>query len=557
MSRRIVYTDPNCNQYEVASCGSCGTPAPAPCDTCPKCPSKPSCHTECATCVEAQYGVSQLGQGLQYEYVVGLGNEDRVMADGQLGGNGSNFIHWSWLDPSIVDPTKDFVPRVLEQRCDGKKLVATDRNTLQLQNPNGQILQTWTNPFSALNTLTTLQYRLTDTNPYLSQVVSIPAGNPVEVRAGVGIDLEAIPGGGFKIINTSVIEPTAIQRASNSGITLTGTGTGQSPYVIGIDCGTLRGHCGFVTSVNGQVPDENGNLIVASGSTGVSSILPDPANILTFTPAGSGILQAGISCANLKANCGLLDTNSMIPLTRISQTGATTGQVPVWNGTNWVATTPSVGTSVQYQEEGTNTGSANPTVINFTGTGVTASQTGGVVTVNVAGGSSSVAPVGGISFIIERDGVLPAGNDTSSISTTFDSVFAVNNTLPSSFAMSGNNLTIQQGKYLVEANVEFELRTDSGTASTVYVFDCDAALVIGTALSRSQWTRQNVPLPGGIFGYSLDSGKIVYILDVTTATTVDLSTATSACGMSRAGSFSTTAATIMRTTQYVTINKLA
>ena len=385
-----TYTDPYCNTYPIASCGSCGTPAPDPCNTCPKYPQTNTCHTECATCVEAQYGVSQLGQGLQYEYVVGLGNEDRVMADGQLGGNGSNFIHWSWLDPSIVDPSKDFVPRVLEQRCDGKKLVATDRNTLQLQNPNGQILQTWTNPFSALNTLTTLQFRLTDTNPFLNQVVSIPAGNPVEVRAGVGIDLETIPGGGFKIINTSVIEPTVIQRVANSGITLAGNGSGTNPFIIGIDCGTLRGRCGFVTSVNGQVPDENGNLIVAGGSTGISSILPDPANILTFTPAGSGILQAGLNCANLKANCSLLDTSSMIPLTRIAQTGATTGQVPVWNGTNWVATTPSSGTSVQYQEEGANTGTANPTVINFTGTGVTASQTGGVVTVNVAGGGASV-----------------------------------------------------------------------------------------------------------------------------------------------------------------------
>lgn len=437
-------------QHNVASCGSCGTPAPEPCNSCPQCP------ILCAeTCVQPTCGVSQPNVGLQERYIIGLGNEDRVNTNGLIANTGFNYIPWYWQDPSILDPTASFTPKRYN-RCDGKYFEAPDRNTYVFKNANGTIIKTWINPYSTLNTSAGITLKLTDTNPFLNQDVLVLAGNPIEVSAGTGIDIIPLASG-FRIVNTSVIEPTVIQRVSTSGLTLTGSGTSINPFLIGIDCGTLSRNCGLVKSVNGIVPDENGNVVSSGGSSGISSILPDAANIISFTPTSSGILQTNFSCSNLKVSCNLLDTSSFIPLSRIAQSNATIGQIPVWNGTNWVASTPAGGsTTVQYQEEGANTGTTNPTVINFTGSGAVATQSGGVVTVNIPGGATSALGQGlAARYILNSNEnlTIPINSDALAnieIIKPANQLIIDNNPTPSLFTISGTNITFNvSGEYLL------------------------------------------------------------------------------------------------------------
>lgn len=449
-------------QHNVASCGSCGTPAPAPCNTCPQCP------VLCAeTCVQPTCGVSQPNVGLQERYIIGLGNEDRVNTNGLIANTGFNYIPWYWQDPSILDPTASFTPKRYN-RCDGKYFEAPDRNTYVFKNANGTIIKTWINPYSTLNALAGITLKLTDTNPFLNQEVLVLAGNPIEFSAGTGIDIIPLASG-FRIVNTSVIEPTVIQRVATSGLTLTGSGTSINPFLIGIDCGTLSRNCGLVKSVNGIVPDENGNVVSSGGSAGISSILPDAANIVSFTPTSSGILQTNFSCSNLKVSCNLLDTSSFIPLSRIAQSNATIGQIPVWNGTNWVASTPAGGsTTVQYQEDGANTGTTNPTVINFTGSGAVATQSGGVVTVNIPGGTASTLGQGlsaTYSLVGNEELIIPVNSDANAnitINKSANLLTVHNNPTPSLFTISGTNITFNvPGEYLLMASATTEIRTNS------------------------------------------------------------------------------------------------
>lgn len=466
-------------QHNVASCGSCGTPAPKPCNTCPQCP------VLCAeTCVQPTCGVSQPNVGLQERYIIGLGNEDRVNTNGLIANTGFNYIPWYWQDPSILDPTASFTPKRYN-RCDGKYFEAPDRNTYVFKNANGTIIKTWINPYSTLNTLAGITLKLTDTNPFLNQEVLVLAGNPIEVSAGTGIDIIPLASG-FRIVNTSVIEPTVIQRVSTSGLTLTGSGTSINPFLIGIDCGTLSRNCGLVKSVNGIVPDENGNVVSSGGSAGISSILPDAANIISFTPTSSGILQTNFSCSNLKVSCNLLDTSSFIPLSRIAQSNATIGQIPVFNGINWVASTPAGGsTTVQYQEDGANTGTTNPTVINFTGSGAVATQSGGVVTVNIPGGVSTLgqgfqgtylvsANISAVQLISIPDNIFGFRQESvfsSSLRTDL-------NTAPSLFSVSGTRLTINQsGDYLVIVTSRGRIATTSSNIP-VYPITFRASMVM-------------------------------------------------------------------------------
>lgn len=449
-------------QHNVASCGSCGTPAPKPCNTCPQCP------VLCAeTCVQPTCGVSQPNVGLQERYIIGLGNEDRVNTNGLIANTGFNYIPWYWQDPSILDPTASFTPKRYN-RCDGKYFEAPDRNTYVFKNANGTIIKTWINPYSTLNALAGITLKLTDTNPFLNQDVLVLAGNPIEFSAGTGIDIIPLASG-FRIVNTSVIEPTVIQRVATSGLTLTGSGTSINPFLIGIDCGTLSRNCGLVKSVNGIVPDENGNVVSSGGSAGISSILPDAANIVSFTPTSSGILQTNFSCSNLKVSCNLLDTSSFIPLSRIAQSNATIGQIPVWNGTNWVASTPAGGsTTVQYQEDGANTGTTNPTVINFTGSGAVATQSGGVVTVNIPGGAASALGQGlsaTYSLVGNEELIIPVNSDANAnitINKSANLLTVHNNPTPSLFTISGTNITFNvPGEYLLMTSATTDIRTTS------------------------------------------------------------------------------------------------
>lgn len=475
-----TYTNPyTCETHPVASCGTCHTPTPKPCDTCPKCP------VLCPElCTQAKHGISQPRVGLQERYVVGLGNEDRVNTEGLIANTEFNSIPWYWLAESILDPEVAFTPKRYE-RCDGTYFEAPDRNTYIKKAPNGTIIKTWKNPFSTLNASAGLTINVTDSIPFLNENVFVNAGDPIKLRAGTGIDLTVQNDGTIEIINTSVIDPTVVQRVNNSGITLAGTGTSTNPYLIGIDCGTLRANCGLVKSVNGVTPDQNGNVNVSGGSSGITNILPDPANIVSFTPTSSGILQTNFSCQNLKNSCNLLDTSSLIPLSRIEQSGATTGQIPVWNGTNWVAQTPSGGsTTVQYQRNGTNTGSTNPTVVNFTGNGVNATQAGGVVTVNIPGGGAAALNQG-LYVRFQADGNLFLSSaNTSTAEKAATNVQVFYNPTPSLFTISGTTITFNQaGEYLLMASPTMRLRSSS-TNATFY----DLYTQVGYAIPNATGT---------------------------------------------------------------------
>lgn len=520
-----TYTNPyTCEQHNVASCGGCGTPSPKPCKTCPRCP------VLCPeTCQQPTYGISQPRVGLQERYIVGLGNEDRINTNGLVTNTEFNSIPWYWLAESTLDPEAPFTPKRYD-RCDGKYFEAPDRNTYHFKNPNGTIIKTWKNPFSTLNTLAGITINVTDAAPIVNENVFVKAGDPIKLRAGTGIDLRVQNNGTIEIVNTSVIDPTVIQRVANSGLTLTGTGTSANPYLIGIDCGTLSRNCGLVKSVNGVTPDENGNVSVSGGSTGITNILPDPANIVSFTPTSAGILQTNFSCQNLKTSCNLLDTSSLIPLNRIAQSNATTGQVPVWNGTNWVAQTPSGGsTTVQYQEEGTNTGTTNPTVVNFTGNGVTASQSGGVVTVNVPGGAATLLqgldarygfPVATSADFLS----LPAGTSVAPVQRTATVLQILNNPTPSLFSISGTAITFNQsGEYMLMITPYVKVKTDANNAPLypIEVF-CTYALPGVTNTFGAPVNSMNSPLFAVASGVtSSTSYSITQVVNVAAGQTIN------------------------------------
>lgn len=228
-----------------------------------------SCQAPSHACIEPEFGVSS-PNGLYASYQFGLGVENKVKLPGSGQNSGHNLIPWYGIDWSFLDPSFPFSPRIVEN-CDGTIREEKDRTTLLVKNPFGDIIKEYKAP-SVAGGSGSYSVRITDSNPLTNQVITPASGEPLVIEAGDGIDLIAI-NGGYRIKNSSIATPVKLISAPGSGIVITGgqnqadtDGIVKQTFTVGIDCGTLRGNCGLVKSVNGVVPDMVGNVTLTTGS---------------------------------------------------------------------------------------------------------------------------------------------------------------------------------------------------------------------------------------------------------------------------------------------------
>jgi hypothetical protein len=258
-----------------------------------------TCETPSYGCVEPQYGVSS-PNGLYATYQFGLGVEDKVKLPGSGQNSGHNLIPWYGIDWSFADPSLPFSPRIIEN-CDGTIREESDRRTLLVKNPFGDVLREFKAPTFAFGN-STYSVRITDTNPITDVVITPSAGEPLIIDAGDGIDLIAI-NGGYRIKNSSIAVPVKLIPAPGSGIVVTGgqnqadtDGVVKQTFTLGLDFGTLRASGGFVRTVNGISPDNTGNVTLTTGSgvSGLNSIVSPNGSITTNVPS-SGVASVDVN----------------------------------------------------------------------------------------------------------------------------------------------------------------------------------------------------------------------------------------------------------------------
>lgn len=582
-----------CSRGVASNCDSC-CPKPEP-----KCPKPPVCHEPkpcIPVCREGRVGISANSGGLADMFAVGIGREDFVAnPDGTP--SGLNYIPWWWFDPSMFPQNNvaNFTEKIWS-RCDGTTIRTEGRNKINVVSPAGDVLSTHINPFSLMSTAGSVRYRVVDSSTATDAVVTVPGGDLTLVEAGTGIDITPVFGSGgapsgFRITNTSLAVNTVVSPQVNTGITVTGSGTGANPYVIGINCATLVDHCGLVTSVNGVAPDPNGNVTISTGSGGGVSGLFSPDNSILITAGSAGVLNLQVNDSQVNGNVtvanngtavgtrnrinfipgtgvtlGIADdaVNGEVDVT-INATASTTTNTLAVSGANLVSTVNGVASSVplsslgggssytvQYQDSGANVGSPNPTIINFTGT-INATASGSTLTVDVPPTLTTMG--GSIEFTVDRSATLPAGSTTTFTDSNFISVFGVTNTSPSNFNITGSTLTIQPGKYLIIVQAECGLDTAEGTVNNLYNYEVEDVFAVAGAIGET-FTRQNVVINGGGNNGTLHSRHKTIIIEPTTAQTINLSTAVTS-GLSRAGNYTQTNTTRMITNHRVGIFKLA
>lgn len=206
-------------------------------------------------------------------------------------------------------------------------------------------------------------------------------------------------GGGIELDDLSVTQASASGTGSltynSTGGVFTYTPPDLSAYATTASVPTELFDLGISDGTNGQVltTDGSGNLTFTTvtgggGSTAWADITGKPTTIAGFgiTDAFDGDYTSLNNTPTTLAGYGITDAPSS--LTDLSITDGTNGQVLTTDGSgNFTFTTiTGGGSAITIQDEGTDLSTA-ATTINFVGTGVSATGTGGVKTITINGGS--------------------------------------------------------------------------------------------------------------------------------------------------------------------------
>jgi hypothetical protein len=194
--------------------------------------------------------------------------------------------------------------------------------------------------------------------------------------------------------------PTARQVATGAG--LTGGGDLSADRAVALTGQALAVH-NLATS--GLVARTGAGTVAARSIAAGANISVTNGDGVSGNPT---VAVTGLAAVATSGSASDITTGTL-GLARLAQGGATTGQVLKWSGSAWVPDADNTGggggqASVQFQDEGTNLGtSGTADVVNFTGSGVTASRTGNTVTVDIPGGGGgggiADAPNDGVAYV--------------------------------------------------------------------------------------------------------------------------------------------------------------
>jgi hypothetical protein len=189
------------------------------------------------------------------------------------------------------------------------------------------------------------------------------------------------PGGGAGGINLSVVDGTSNQNVTvKSGAQSATTSTinlssANSNMTIAVTQDSVNNESDVVFTVTG-----------GGGSSGLTSVgLGEVSGGTNFNFTNNPLTSNGTIVLDIAVG-GL-------PLSRIAQAGATTGQILSWSGSAWA---PASATSSTIAVIAPGLSSTAVGGVTFTGSGVTGSAAGGVATINIpgGGGSSGLTSVG-------------------------------------------------------------------------------------------------------------------------------------------------------------------
>lgn len=232
-------------------------------------------------------------------------------------------------------------------------------------------------------------------------------GTPTATQCRIGLtpssnlaELAAMTGGGIVVRSNSTgsmnlctfyssdssisINFNSTQANFQLGSTLTGTYTFSNAITLPVNSlalsalSTTGSTSGYVLTSNGSGVAPTWQAAGGGGGGGLTSVgLGEVSGGTNFDFTNNPLTSNGTITLDIAVG-GL-------PLSRIAQAGATTGQILAWSGSAWTPTSASA-SSIAVVAPGLS--STTVTGITFTGSGVTGSAAGGIATINIPGGGS-------------------------------------------------------------------------------------------------------------------------------------------------------------------------
>lgn len=240
-------------------------------------------------------------------------------------------------------------------------------------------------------------------------------GTPTATQCRIGLtpssnlaELAAMTGGGIVVRSNSTGSMNLCTfYSSDSSISINFNST-QANFQLG---STLTGTYTFSNAITLPVNSLALSSLVTAGSTSGYVLTSNGSGVAPTWQAaggggGGGLTSVGLGEVSGGTNFNFtnnpLTSNGTItldiavgglPLSRIAQAGATTGQILAWSGSAWTPTSASA-SSIAVVAPGLS--STTVTGITFTGSGVTGSAAGGIATINIpgGGGGSGLTSVG-------------------------------------------------------------------------------------------------------------------------------------------------------------------
>ena len=141
---------------------------------------------------------------------------------------------------------------------------------------------------------------------------------------------------------------------------------------------------------------------------------------------------------------------------------------------------PSAGASLTVQEEGTNVGTA-ATTLNFVGSGVTATYSGGTATITISGGGGGGTPGGSDTQIQFNDGGSTFGGDSGlTYNKTTDTLTVAGNTIVSGLTTTNHLYVVGVGTF---ASAGFKIRSSDNISGGEITFATSAQTGIGRTIT--------------------------------------------------------------------------